>query len=223
MRLDVWVIQGQKSGVYFLQSWHSTHLYSELGGLGLSETLFVLLFKIAPLKCSPRQEGQLIPDYCNWAVKSGEPIYLDLTLCYSVGKCCSALCFFKFWRQKILMSGSCLPIIKWCCFYLHFHKCQLLSESNFLDSPVFAMAISSSGSMSGWEESVGAWNGWIGWEWGNAKGDEDVSSLQSSLVCACRNRLGYAHLWIGDTDLQLPEFICNKGTSDYFSVKEIKC
>lgn len=103
-----------------------------------------------------RQQGQLIPDYCNWAVKSEEPIYLDIGLCYSVCKCCSALCFFKFWRQQILMSGSCLPIIKWCWFYLHFHKSQLLSVSNFLDPSVFFMAVSGSGSGSGGEESVEA-------------------------------------------------------------------
>lgn len=94
----------------------------------------------------PRQEGQLIPDYYNWVVKLGKPIYLDITLCYSVCKCCSPLCFFKFWRQKILVSGSCLPVIRLSSFYLHSHKCQLLSLSNFLDSPVFAVAISGSGS-----------------------------------------------------------------------------
>lgn len=56
----------------------------------------------------------------------------------------------------------------------------------------------------------------------SAKEDEDVSGLQTSLACACRNRLGYAHLWIAETDLQLPECICHNGTSDYFSLKEIK-
>lgn len=49
----------------------------------------------------------------------------------------------------------------------------------------------------------------------SAKRDDAVSGLQTSLACA--------HLWIAETDLQLLECICNKGTSVYFSLKEIKC
>lgn len=51
--------------------------------------LFVLPFRIVLL----RQEGHLISNYCNWAGKSGKPIYQDITFYYSVCEsCCSVLC-----------------------------------------------------------------------------------------------------------------------------------
>lgn len=51
---------------------------------------------------------------------------------------------------------------------------------------------------------------------------EDVSCLQASLVSACRDGWGYAHLWIVGIDLPLPGQIYIKDSSSYLAQKQRK-
>lgn len=116
---------------------------------------------------------------------------------------------------------SCLPFLSCTACFCLFMITNCQATYSYPNSPVLAMAISCSGGCSPWwEEGAEAWQGWIGWRWGNAEPgawrcrDGDTSCQPPSLASAnAQNGWGCTRLWVAEMDLHVPGF--------HISVREI--